>query len=66
MKKIAFPISIVCLLLTLIPSFLVYAGLISLEVNKNLMLAGTIGWFCTAPFWMNKRKEENAPDTMKS
>ena len=58
MKTITFYFSIACLALTLIPSFLVFGGMISLEVSKTLMLAGTIGWFCSAPFWMNKKEEE--------
>lgn len=56
MKNLAFYFSIVCLLLTVIPSFFVYMGIISLELNKNLMLLGTIGWFGTAPFWMNRKQ----------
>ncbi len=58
MKKAAQIISYICLVLTLVPSFLVFFGYISLDMNKNLMLAGTIGWFITAPFWMNKKEEE--------
>ncbi|MBO8130033.1 MAG: hypothetical protein H0Z29_00785 [Candidatus Marinimicrobia bacterium] len=52
------------LILTVIPSFFVFAGIISLEVNKNLMIIGTILWFATSPFWINKEKtngvQENA------
>lgn len=66
MKKASFVLSIVCLLLTLLPSFFVYLQMISLETNKILMLIGTIGWFLTAPFWMNKNKENQAPDTSHS
>lgn len=55
MKKTAFYISILCLLLTLLPSFFVYAWVISLETSKTLMLLGTIGWFVTASFWMNQK-----------
>lgn len=54
MKKVVFILSLLCLLLTLLPSIFVYLQLISLETNKALMLAGTIGWFLTAPYWMNK------------
>lgn len=49
-------ISFVGLCLTIVPAFLVFAGSIELSLNKNLMLAGTLLWFCTAPFWMNKEK----------
>lgn len=48
------------LALTLLPAFLVFQGLISLELNKTLMLIGTICWFLTAPSWMNKSADEEA------
>lgn len=60
MKKTMFILSILCLLLTLLPSFFVYLQLISLETNKTLMLIGTIGWFITASYWMNNDKEVEA------
>lgn len=55
MKKLLILISLLSLVLTLIPSFLVFYGVITLELNKTLMLIGTIGWFATAPYWMNKK-----------
>lgn len=63
MRKLAQIISYLSLLVTIVPSFLVFFGYISLDMNKNLMLAGTIGWFATAPFWMNKKEEENNTTT---
>ena len=63
MKTVAKIVSYICLLLTLVPSFLVFMGEITLETNKNLMLAGTIGWFISAPFWMNKKEEEEDKTT---
>jgi len=57
MKNTLIVISILSLLITLIPSFLVLAGVVTLEMNKTLMLIGTIGWFITAPSWMNKKEE---------
>lgn len=63
MKKIAIIISVICLGLTLLPSFFVYSGSISLDASKNLMLAGTIGWFISASFWMNPKQPEEAPET---
>ncbi len=47
-------ISLIGLGLTLFPSFFVFYGVIELDPNKNLMILGTILWFITAPFWMNK------------
>ena len=50
-------ISYAGLLLTLIPSFLVFAKGIELNTNKHLMLLGTVLWFGTRPFWMSKSKQ---------
>lgn len=58
MKTFTQVISFLCLLLTLLPSFLVYLQLISPELNKTLMLVGTIGWFITASYWMNKAADK--------
>ena len=58
MSKIVLKIiSYVGLLLTLVPSFLVFTKVIELDNNKILMLIGTILWFGTSPFWMNKSKQ---------
>jgi hypothetical protein len=42
---------------TIFPSVLVLAGAIDMEMNKNLMLIGTVLWFGTAVFWMNRKKK---------
>ena len=57
MKKIASIIAVICLIFTIVPAFLTFFQIIPLETNKHLMLAGTIGWFLTAPFWMDKKEE---------
>lgn len=57
MKNLLVVISILSLVITIVPSFLVFAGVMTLEMNKTLMLVGTIGWFATAPSWMNKKEE---------
>ena len=54
MRLIIKIISFAGLALTLIPATLVYLGNIDLDTNKTLMFAGTICWFLTAPYWMNK------------
>ncbi|WP_430907866.1 hypothetical protein [Maribacter sp. 2-571] len=51
-------LSYIGLALTIIPSFLVFAQLLDLEWYKNLILSGTLIWFCTAPFWINKTEKE--------
>lgn len=48
-------VSLVGLLATIIPSFLVLFGVITLDNNKVLMILGTLLWFISAPFWMNKK-----------
>jgi hypothetical protein len=55
MKSILKIFSAVGLILTVVPSFLVFSGAITLDMHKWLMLLGTIIWFFTAPFWMNKK-----------
>ncbi|MEJ2545259.1 MAG: hypothetical protein P8Y99_14420 [Calditrichaceae bacterium] len=50
-------VSYIGLILTLIPSFLVFSKVIELDTNKYLMLFGTLLWFGCAPFWINKTKK---------
>jgi Na+/glutamate symporter len=52
MKKLLIPISIIGLVLIVLGPVLFAAGRIELDMNKHIMLAGTILWFATAPFWM--------------
>ena len=54
MRSILKIISYIGLLLTVVPAFLVFAGVIELNFHKTLMVIGTLLWFFTAPFWMNK------------
>ncbi|AWX43243.1 hypothetical protein HME9304_00230 [Flagellimonas maritima] len=54
--KIVKLISYMGLVLTLVPSFLVFMQAMELELYKNLMLLGTLIWCATAPFWVNKSK----------
>ncbi len=58
MKNLLKIISFAALALTLIPSFLVLNGIISPELSKTLMLIGTVIWFGSASFWMNKAEKE--------
>lgn len=57
MKTILKGISYVGLLLTVIPSFLVFSGAIELAAHKHLMWIGMVLWFVTAPFWVKKGAE---------
>lgn len=58
MKALLKIISFIGLALTVIPAFLVFHGSISLETCQHLMLAGTLCWFLTAPYWMNQKSDE--------
>ncbi len=55
MKSLLKIVSIIGLIATIVPSFLVFWGVITLDSNKVLMIIGTLLWFSTAPFWMNKK-----------
>ncbi|WBL44738.1 hypothetical protein PBT90_08590 [Algoriphagus halophytocola] len=60
MKTLLKLISFLSLALTLLPSLLVMKEIISPELSKNIMLIGTITWFVSASFWMNKSEKEEA------
>lgn len=55
MKNIIKILSYVGLGLTVIPSFFVISGQISWNTHARLMMAGTLLWFITAPFWIKRR-----------
>lgn len=58
MKSLLKIISFIALAVTLVPSFLVFKGIITPELSKTLMLIGTIVWFVSASFWMNTSDEK--------
>ncbi len=55
MRTLTKLISVVGLGLTIVPAFLVFFQKITLQNHYHLMLIGTIVWFASAPFWMNKK-----------
>jgi hypothetical protein len=57
MRRVLQSLSLLGLLLTVLPAFLVFAGRIEWNTHANLMLIGMILWFGSAPFWM--RREED-------
>jgi hypothetical protein len=57
MKELLRLVSMVGLGLTVVPAFLVFIGNISWNSHANLMLAGTLIWFASAPFWMTEKKQ---------
>lgn len=52
MKGVLRSLSLLGLLLTVVPAFLVFADRISWSAHADLMLIGMILWFGSAPFWM--------------
>ena len=63
MNAVLKTLSFVGLVLTVGPSFLVFAGVIAWETHAALMLVGTVLWFATAPFWMKATDpEQEAPE----
>ncbi|MDQ3535951.1 MAG: hypothetical protein M3421_10040 [Bacteroidota bacterium] len=60
MKIILILISLVGLILTILPSLLVFTGRIEFSTHKDLMLLGTFLWFISAPFWLNKSKSSES------
>jgi hypothetical protein len=55
MKKLLIVLSFIGLALTIIPSFLVFNGVIVQKTNFWMMGVGMILWFVTAPFWMKSK-----------
>ncbi|MEM7548585.1 MAG: hypothetical protein AAF363_02860 [Bacteroidota bacterium] len=54
MSKLGKTLGIVGLMLTVVPSFLIFNDTISLELNKSIILIGTLVWFIGAPLALNK------------
>ena len=57
MKSILKIVSVAGLVLTLLPSILVFMDLLELQQHKMLALVGSVMWLGTAPFWLNKNKQ---------
>ena len=55
MKRILQIISCLALAFTLVPSVLFFADKLELSQTKLWMLAAALGWFATAPFWMEHK-----------
>lgn len=55
MKRLLIILSCIGLALTIVPSVLVFQGVIGMENHFQLMVAGMVTWFATAPFWMKAK-----------
>ncbi len=58
MKSIIKIISYLGLGLTIVPAFLVFYQVMTLELYKSMILLGTFVWLVSAPFWIFKKVEE--------
>ena len=56
MKIILSLIAAAGLMLTLVPSILVFAGKLEWQTHSTLMLLGMLCWFCSAPWLMKSKK----------
>ncbi len=55
MRKVLMVISLATLVVLFVGPILHAAGLASPEVGRYGILAGTVGWFATAPLWIKYR-----------
>ncbi len=55
MKALLKILSFIGLLLTVVPSLLVFAGTMDISQHKMYMLLGTVLWFGSAPFWLGRK-----------
>ena len=52
-------LSVVGLVLNILPALLVFNDVITFGAYEKSMLIGTLLWFATAPFWVNKKKKNS-------
>lgn len=55
MKTVLTIISVIGLVLTIVPSILVFKQIIPMQMHFTLMAIGMVLWFATAPFWMKTK-----------
>ena len=60
MKLLLKIISLSGLALTIVPSFLVFKGVIEMNTHFILMVVGLVLWFSSAPFWMKSQSLEDS------
>lgn len=58
MKILLKIISFTGLALTILPSVLVFSGVIAMRTHYLLMAVGFVLWFASAPFWMKSQSLE--------
>ncbi len=55
-------ISLGALIVSIVPSLLLVAGILSHDVVKWLALAGTFVWFASTPLWMDRKLPVDAKE----
>ena len=48
------------LVMTIVPSILVFAGMLPWRTHTQFMFAGMVLWFLCAPFWMKHVRGEDS------
>ena len=56
MKNLMILIGFIGLGLVIVPAILYLAGTLDKPAMKMLMLAGTVLWFVSVPFWMGRKE----------
>jgi hypothetical protein len=59
MKILLKTLSLIAILMTIVPSILVFNGNLDLETNKKIMTVGMLLWFAVTPFWMDKKAKSS-------
>lgn len=54
MRTVAFWISMLALVATVLPAFLYFAGRLTLDQTKLALGVAALVWFVTAPLWMGR------------
>ena len=55
MKILMSSIASITLVATLLPSILVFSGIIELDTHKTIMAIAMVLWFVAAPFFVKKK-----------
>jgi hypothetical protein len=56
MRNGAIILSILGILLTVVPSFFVFYGLMTWKLHTQLVFIGMLLWFVFTPLWMKEKK----------
>jgi len=59
MKNMLKLLSFLGLVLTIVPSLLVFYRVISLDTHYTLMAVGMVVWFISAPLWLGRKTVMN-------